>query len=97
MHQSLSDQNTDRQSAILPHPQPGLPDFFVAYGQNPDKKWTKWLFFEKVMAKTTKCFNYCNFHTHRCLKLFGRQYIFCQKNVVLPNKQVFTLKQQFLL
>jgi len=53
--------------------------------------------FEKVMAKITKCFNYGNFHVHRCLKLLGRQYIFCQKNVVLPKKQVFTLKQQFLL
>ena len=50
---------------------------FVAYGQNPDKKW---LFFKKVMAKITKCFNYGNFHIHRCLKLFGRQYrpIFCR-------------------
>jgi len=72
----------------------GCQIFFVAYGQTPDKKW---LFFEKVVAKIAKCFNYCNFHIHRCLKLFGRQYIFCQKNVVLPKKQVFTLKQQFLL
>jgi len=55
-----------------------LPDLFVAYGQNPDKKWPKWLFFEKVMAKITKFF-YGNLHVHRCLKLFGRQYIFCQK------------------
>ena len=63
--------------------------FFAAYGQNPDKKRPKWLFFEKVMAKTTKCFNYGKFHIHRCLKLFGKQYIFCQKNVVLPKKQFF--------
>jgi len=34
----------------------GCQTFFVAYGQNPDKKWPKWLFFEKVMAKITKCF-----------------------------------------
>jgi len=28
-----------------------VASFFVAYGQNPDKKWPKWLFFKKVMAK----------------------------------------------
>jgi len=72
-----------------------LPDFFAAYGQNPDKKWPKWLFFEKVMAIITKCFNYGNFYIHRCLKLFGKQHI-CRKNVVLPKKQVSTTKQQFL-
>jgi len=27
---------------------------YVAYGQNPDKKWPKWPFFENVMAKITK-------------------------------------------
>jgi len=32
--------------------------FFAAYGQNPDEKWSKWLFSEKVMGKITKCFNY---------------------------------------
>jgi len=32
--------------------------FSVAYGQNPDKKWPKWLFFEKIMAKITTCFNH---------------------------------------
>ena len=54
--------------------------------------------FEKVMAKITKCFkfNYSNSHIHGCLKVFGRQFIFCPKNVVLPKKQVFALKQQFL-
>jgi len=74
----------------------GSKIFFVADGQNPDKKWPKWLFFEKVIANIAKCFNYGNFHIHRCLKLFGRLYIFCRKNVVLPKKQVFTLIQQFL-
>jgi len=39
------------------HSCPGLSDFFAAYGQNPDKKWPKWLCFEEVMAKITKCFN----------------------------------------
>jgi len=33
--------------------------FFVAYGQNHNKKW---LFFEKVVAKNTKCFNYGNLY-----------------------------------
>jgi len=70
--------------------------WFVVYGQNPDKKWPKLLFFEKVMAEITICFNYGNFHIHRCLKLVERQYIFCRKNVILPKKQVFALKQQFL-
>jgi len=31
------------------------------------------------MAKITKCFNYGNFHIHRCLKLFGKQHIFAEK------------------
>jgi len=31
------------------------------------------------MAKITTCFSYGNFHIHWCLKLFGRQHIFCQK------------------
>ena len=31
------------------------------------------------MAKMTKGFNFGNFHIHRCLKLFGRQYIFAKK------------------
>jgi len=34
---------------------------------------------QKVMAKITKCFDYGNFHIHRCLKLFGRQYILLTK------------------
>jgi len=59
-------------------------------------KMTKMAVFLKVMAKSAKCSNYGNFYIHRCLKLFGKQYIFCRKNVVLPKKQVFTLKQQFL-
>ena len=51
------------------------------------------------MAKTTKCFNYGNFQIHRCLKLFGRQYIFSSSWLsALPikaigyvlNKQEFT-------
>jgi len=74
----------------------GCQIFFAAYGQNPDKKWPKWLFFEKVMAKITKCFNYGNFYIHTYLKLFGKQYIFRRKNVVFPKKQVSTPKQQFL-
>jgi len=81
---------------VKPHANQGCQIFFVAYGQNPDKKWTKSLFFENAMAKITKCFNYGNFYIHRCLKLFGRQYIFCGKNVVLPKKQGITLKQEFL-
>jgi len=67
----------------------GLPDFFLAYGQTPDKKWPNY-------GQNHKFLNYGNFHIHRCLTLFGKQYIFCRKNVVLPKKQVFTLKQQFL-
>ena len=47
--------------------------FLVAYGQNPDKKWPKWLFFQKCMAKITDCFNYGNFYIHRCLKFFGNR------------------------
>jgi len=43
------------------------------------------------MAKITKCFNYVNFYFHRGIKLFGRQDIICQKNYVLPKKQVLTL------
>jgi len=31
----------------------GSQIFFVAYGRSPDKKWPKWLFFEKAMAKIT--------------------------------------------
>jgi len=43
----------------LPDPLPaeqGCQIFYVAYGQNSNEKWPKWLFFEKVMAKHTKCF-----------------------------------------
>jgi len=29
------------------------------------------------MAKITNFLNYDNLHIHRCLKLFGKQYIFC--------------------
>jgi len=54
----------------------GCQIFFVAYGQRPDKNGQNGF---KVMAKITKCFNYGNFHIHRCLKLFGKQYAFCQK------------------
>jgi len=32
--------------------------FFVAYGQNLNKKWPKWLFFENVMAKNAKWLSY---------------------------------------
>jgi len=70
----------------------GCQIFFAVYGQNFDKKWPQWLLFEKVKAKITKCFNYGNFYIHRCLKLFGKQYTFCRKNVVLPKKQVSTPK-----
>jgi len=40
----------------------GCQIFFVAYGQNLNKKWPKWLFSEKVMAKITKSFKYGNLH-----------------------------------
>jgi len=73
-----------------------MAKILIKNGQNPDKKWPKWLFFENVMAKITKCFNCVNFYFHRVLKFFGRQYIFCRKNLDLPKKQVLTLKQQFL-
>jgi len=73
----------------------GCQIFSVAYGQNPDKKLPKWLFFENLMAKITKCFNYVNFCFHGVLKFFGRQYIFCRKNLVLPKKQVLTLNSNF--
>jgi len=60
-------------------PEQGCQIFFIAYGQNPDKNGQNGCFLKKVMAKITKSFNYGNFHIHRCLKLFGSQYIFCQK------------------
>ena len=68
----------------------GNQGFFVAYGQNPDKKCPKWLFFENVMAKITKCFNYGNFHINWCIKLFGdsiffvEEMWFCQRSKFLP-------------
>jgi len=77
-------RHTIYEGLSLHAPDQGCQIFFVAYGQNPVNKWPKWLFFDNVMAKITKCFNYGNFHIHRCLKLFGKQYIFCRKNVVLP-------------
>jgi len=52
------------------------------------RKWPKWLFLENVMAKITKCFNYGNFHIHRCLKLFGRQYKKCD----FAKEAIFYLK-----
>jgi len=70
----------------------GCQIFFVAYGQNSDKKWPKWLFFKKAMAKITKRLNYGNFHIHRYFKLFGRQYIFCQRNKFLPWNSNFCCK-----
>jgi len=57
----------------------GCQIFFLAYGRNPDKKWPKWLFFENVVAKITKCFNNDNFHVHRCLKLFQKAVYFLPK------------------
>jgi len=58
------------------------------------RKWPKWLFLENVMAKITKCFNYGNFHIHRCLKLFGRQYIFGRqyKKCDFAKEAIFYLK-----
>jgi len=38
--------------------------FLLFYGQNLNKKWPKLLFFEKVMAKNTKCYNYGNLYNH---------------------------------
>jgi len=66
--------------------------WFVVYGQNPDKKWPKLLFFEKVMAEITICFNYNNFHIHRCLKLVERQYIFCRKKCDFAKEASFCPK-----
>jgi len=74
-------------------PNQGCQIFSVASGQNPDKKWPKWLFFEKVMAKITKCFNCGDFYIHRGLKLFGSIF-FAEKNMDLTKNQVLTLKQQ---
>jgi len=74
-------------------PNQGCQIFSVASGQNPDKKWPKWLFFENVMAKITKCFNCGNFYIHRGLKLFGSIF-FAEKNMDLTKNQVLTLKQQ---
>jgi len=76
-----------------------LPDFFVAYGQYPNKKWPKLLLFRKVMVKITRYFNYGNLHIHTGVSNCLEDSIFlwfCQKNVVLPKKHVFTLKRQFL-
>jgi len=44
----------------------GLPDILIAYmAKILIKKWPERLFFEKVTAKITNCFNYGNFHIHR--------------------------------
>jgi len=53
-------------------------------------------FLKKLWQKIKKCFNYGNLHKHRRLKMLGRQYIFYQRNMVWPKKQVLTLKHQFL-
>jgi len=72
----------------------GCQIFFIAYGQNADKNGQNGCLLKKF---SQNCKFICgNFYIHRGLKLFGRQYIFCQKNLVLPKKQVLSLKQQVL-
>jgi len=54
----------------------------MAYGQNPNKKLPNWLFFDEVMAKITKCFNYGNFHIHR--QGFLRRYMGSKRTHKFP-------------
>jgi len=90
MHQSLSDQNTDRQSAILPHPQPGLPDFFVAYGQNPDKNGQNGCFLKKLWPKPQNVSTIVIsilIGVSNCLEdsiFFAKKMWFCQISKFLP-------------
>jgi len=53
--------------------------------------WPKWLFFEKVVAKITKSFNYGNLHSDGKLKMFVGSIFFAKKNLDLPTKEDFPL------
>jgi len=55
------------------------------------KKWPKWLFFEKVTAKITKCFNCGNFYIRRGLKLFGSVF-FAGNNCFFDKESSFNPK-----
>jgi len=74
----------------------GWQIFFVAFGQNPDQKWPKWLFLENVMAKITNVLTIAIsifIGVSNCLEgsiFFAKKMWFCQSNFL-------TLKQQFLL
>ena len=48
------------------------------------------------MATNTKCFSCGNLHNHRGLKMFGRQYIFAEKNLFFAKEASLTLKKQLL-
>ena len=48
------------------------------------------------MAKTTKYFNYGNFHIHGYLKLFGMQYFLIKKCSFAKEASFYPKKQQFL-
>ena len=52
------------------------------------KKRQKWLFFEKVMAKITKCFNYSNFYIHSVWNC-------SESNIFLPKKCGFAKEASF--
>jgi len=67
----------------------GCQIFFIAYGQNLNKKWPNWLFFEKVKVKITKSFNYDNLHNHKGLKMFKKAVYF------LPIKSGFAKEASF--
>jgi len=56
------------------------------------KKSQNWLVLKKCMAKNTQCFKCGNWYNHRGLEMFGKQDIFCRKNLVLPKKQGLTRK-----
>ena len=73
----------------------GCQIFFATYGQNPNKKWPKWLSFFKVMAKITKCFNYDNFFkgVSNCSE---SSIFFAEKKCGFAKEASFSLKQQFL-
>jgi len=59
---------------------PGLLDFFVAYGQNPDKKWPK---SQNVLTMVISIF----IGVSNCLDssiFFAKKMWFCQRSKFLP-------------
>jgi len=75
--------------------QEGCQIFSVAYGQIPNKFFSKWLFFEKSMARNTKCL-YGNLYSltirdSKCLFL----YIFAEGSIFLPKRSLLCQKSKF--